>query len=138
MSFIVFALCFFRYHACLRGVILKQIFNTQCGEDPKSIYMLWCPHLVFRGSPWPQLHSVYVTSSQQPGLACSPSNFGVGFSRASGLRPEARTDFSGFQGGTQANSSLLGFRIKVLGLFLGCAPSVAGWSSAYLAWPWAL
>ena len=74
------------------------------------------------GSPWPQLHSEYVTSSQQPGLACSPSNFGVGFSRASGLRLEARTDFSGFQGGTQANSSLLGFRVKVLGLFPGAAP----------------
>ena len=82
-----------------------------------SIYVLWCSYLVFRGFLWPQLHSVYVISSQQPGLACSPSNFGVGFSRASGLRPEVRSDFSGFQGGTQA---CLSFESR----FLGCPPGL--------------
>jgi hypothetical protein len=72
------------------------------------------------GSPWPQLHSVYVTSSQQPGLACSPSNFGVGFSRASGLRPEAWLIFLGSREELKLTQACLGFESR----FLGCPPGL--------------
>jgi hypothetical protein len=86
------------------------------GSQVLQHVMAW-PHLVFWGSHWPQLHSVYAISSQQPGLACSPSNFGVGPSRASISVMGHVLVFLGFQGGAQA---CLCFESR----FLGCPPGL--------------
>ena len=89
------------------------------GEDPKPFNMLWCGLTSCFGVSLGRSALVYAFSSQQPGLACSPSNFGVGISRASGA---VFGHVLVFLGSREEHKLALCFESRFLGCPLGLRP----------------